>query len=230
MATRSLVKRVRLAGGILLIVGLLIICVWMAAISWRPSPAEYPLQGMDVTEDMEMIDWFGVKDADVDFVYVRATIGADRRDALFARNWAGLYEADVRRGAIHVFSLCRLARDQAANFVTTVPRVADALPAAVDLDFEADCPARPDRAVLLDELKTFISAIETHSGKPVLLKLSSAFEAQYEVSAAIRRGLWMSQSFFAPDYATRPWRMWQASRIRRVPGIARPVHWNVVAR
>ena len=229
MALRRGARRLGLLLGALILLGLALVCGWIWAISWRPPPETYRFQGVDVSEADGPIDWFAVQGGQVDFAYVRATIGADRRDTRFADNWSLLYQADIRRGAIHVFSLCRLARDQAANFVTTVPRTADALPVAVDLDFDSDCPARPDRAVLLGELRTFISAVETHTGVPVLLRISRAFERQYEVSAAIPRGLWCAQSFFKPAYTVRPWRMWQASRIRRIPGVDRPIHWDVVA-
>ncbi len=48
---------------------------------------------------------------------------------------AAAREAGVQAGAIHRYSLCQLATDQAANFIRHVPRRADALPAVVWLDY-----------------------------------------------------------------------------------------------
>ena len=164
-----------------------------------------------------------------DFAYLRATAGAEVRDARFAANWADVYATGMRRGAMHGYSLCRLAADQANNFNTTVPRATDALPAVVMVDFTPDCPSRPERAVLLDELRRYITMVELHTGKPVLLKVAKPFDAAYRVTGAIPRPIWAVQNFFPPDYPARPWKMWQANDMRRIDGVDGPVHWDVVA-
>jgi lysozyme len=70
--------------------------------------------------------------------------------------------------------------------------------------------------------------IETHMGKPVLLRISRAVEADYRLSAALPRPVWAMGNVFPPAYAARPWRMWRASDFRRVPGIEGPANWDVV--
>jgi lysozyme len=205
-------------------------CLGWAAISWRPSVENFPIQGVDVDQRDGPIDWFTLKGAGADFGYARATIGATGQDLRFADHWMGMQEAGVRRGAIHVFSLCAQAADQAANFVRTVPRSDDQLPAAVRLGFRDDCPARPQRDVVIGEVTRLLMAIETHSSTPTLLMLEPPFEEHYRIAAAIPRNLWGMRTFVEPDYLPRPWRMWRASGIRRAPGVDGLVHWNVVAR
>ncbi|WP_066655589.1 MULTISPECIES: GH25 family lysozyme [unclassified Sphingomonas] len=222
-------KTLRISAGIILALALVGVCAWMWAIAWAPARSDYAQQGIDVSDEAGKIDWFTARSSNLDFAYARATVGADVRDALFAENWAGIYEAGIRRGALHAFSLCQLASDQAGNFTATVPRDADALPVAIDLSFRDDCPARPERDVLLVELRQLAATIETHSGKPVILRISPDFEAQYQVSGAIDRPLWSTGMFFPPAYSARPWRLWQASTIRRIEGAERPVNWNVIA-
>lgn len=219
----------RFCAGLLLAIALIGGALWMYAVNWTPSRTDYAVQGIDVTEASGAINWSVVRAMDVDFAYARATAGVGFRDGRFPDYWAGMIEAGVRRGAIHVFSLCGLASEQAGNFVATVPRDPDALPVAIDLAFQADCPARPVRDVVLGEIRELASVIETHSGKPAMLRVSPDFEAAYRVSEAIPRPLWNTRLFVAPTYSTRPWRMWQSSTIRRVEGVERPVNWNVVA-
>jgi lysozyme len=230
MSLRTFGRRLRLFTGIALALGIVGVAAWMLAISWRPAVRDFPLQGPDIGEETGAIDWFTLKGAGADFAYVRATTGADLQDSRFAENWSGLYEAGVRRGAIHVYSLCRLAADQAANFVRTVPRSSDQLPVAIELDFQDDCPARPDRDVLVGELTRFLIAIETHTGEPTILKLAKRFDAEYRIAQAIPRSLWSMQSYFPPEYLPRPWRMWQATRMLRIAGAEQSVRWNVVAK
>jgi lysozyme len=71
--------------------------------------------------------------------------------------------------------------------------------------------------------------VESHTGKPVLLKVSKAFDAAYGVTLAIPRPVWAVQDFFPPDYPARRWRMWQANGTRRIDGVDGPIHWDVVA-
>ena len=147
MPGRILLRRVRILGPIALILALLALLGWLCAVNWRTSLAHFPVQGIDVGAAQGPVDWFEVKAApDISFAYVRATVGADRRDRRYVANWRGAFEAGVPQGAIHVFSLCQLAADQAGNFVSQVPHLPGQLPMAIDLDFRPDCAARPDRA------------------------------------------------------------------------------------
>lgn len=214
--------------GILVLGALLAMIVHQLVGRWAPSRGSYPQQGIDVSHHQGLIEWSSVRAAGVDFAYIKATEGGDVRDARFAANWEGARQAGIRRGAYHFYTLCRLASDQAANFIANVPREPNALPPVIDLEFGGNCKARPDRTVLLGELATFITMVEAHSEAPVMLYLTSEFDEYYRVSDAISRPLWLRRTVFMPDYGARPWVMWQANPRRRVSGIEGPVDWNVV--
>jgi lysozyme len=207
---------------------LLALLLWVFAMRWAPSRDAYPLQGIDISAAQGEIDWRKVRAAGADFAYVKASEGADIHDERFAENWQNAREAGLRRGAYHVFTLCRLARDQATNFIATVPREANILPAVLTLAFEEDCTARPDRKVLLSEIALFIEMVEAHTGKAMIVYLTKDFEDAYQVSSAVDRSLWLRRIFFAPDYGSHPWVIWQASDQRRIDGITGPVNWNIV--
>ena len=210
--------------GIALLVGLLF---WFA-IHWRPSVESYPVQGVDVSEIQGAIAWPTVAAAGVRFAYIKATEGADIRDPRFTENWTGTAKAGVTHGAYHRYSLCRLASDQATNYISTVPRDADALPAAIQLDFEGDCKERPARSVIISEIEGFAALVEAHTGKPIVLYLTQDFEELYQVTHATDRQIWLRSAAFPPNFGAHAWTMWQANRIRQVPGIAGPTHWNVI--
>jgi lysozyme len=201
---------------------------WLAA-RWTPDRARFPIQGVRIDEDNGVIGWGGLVASGVDFAYLEATDGAGRRSPDFAANLSGARNEAMRVGAVHRFSLCALAEDQAANFIRVVPRFADALPAAVRLDFADDCPVRPARALVLRELSTFLSQVEAHSGKKSIIMPTVAFENEYRVSGAIDRTIGLKRNFFPPDYAAHPWVMWEANDFVRIPGASGTVHWIVVA-
>lgn len=198
------------------------------AVGWAPTRDQYPVQGISVDESHGTIIWHVAGATGVDFAYIQATDGADRRDANFSANVEGAREAGIRYGALHNYSLCRLATDQATSFVTTVPRGDNMLPPAIRLAFDNGCGDRPGRALVLSELNTFLNQIESHSEKPAIIAVSREFEEMYNISSGIDRTFWLEANFFPPDYATKPWVMWRASDMRRISGVDGPINWNVV--
>lgn len=198
------------------------------AVSWAPARDQYPVQGISVDESHGKIIWHVAGATGVDFAYIQATDGADKRDANFATNIEGARQAGIRYGALHNYSLCRLATDQATIFVTTVPRGENMLPPAVRLAFDNGCGERPGRALVLSELNTFLNQIESHSEKRAIVAVSQEFEELYNLSSGLDRTFWLEANFFPPDYATKPWVMWRASDMRRISGVDGPINWNVV--
>lgn len=216
------------AGAVLLAALLGIYVVWTYLTGWTPSRDEYPVQGIVVSAANGKPDWARLGATGVDFAYVTAVEGAHGRDTQFQANLQAVQEAGVRFGALHHFDICRLASDQATLFITTVPRNDKALPPAVQLDFSDTCKGRPNRALVLSELATFLGQIEAHSGMPAILLLTPEFEKEYQVSKAIDRTVWLEGDWFLPDYSARPWVMWTANTARSVDGVDGRVRWAVV--
>lgn len=205
------------------------VAAWQYATHWRPSTERYPVQGVDVSASDGAIEWNNVSAAGADFAYAVATRGARERDPAFETNWHGMEATGMRRGAVHLYSFCQPAREQANAFNTFVPADADALPVAIDISYDPGCTTRPERDTLVSELKLLAGTIEAHMRKPVLLRISRAVEMDYDISAALPRNLWASGNFIAPSYAARPWRLWRANDMRRVDGIDGPANWDVAA-
>ncbi|WP_447931147.1 GH25 family lysozyme [Sphingopyxis fribergensis] len=203
------------------------LALWWAA-RWIPDRALYPTQGVTIDANNGDVHWGSIKAAGADFAYIMGTDGSSAVDPKFARNMAAAREAGVQAGAIHRYSLCQLATDQAANFIRHVPRRADALPAVVWLDYDDRCPDRPTRALLLSELATFLAQIEAHMGKQSVIAPGPAFESDYKVTQGIARTIWLRRDFFEPDYAAHPWAMWQANDYVRLSGAEGTVGWNAL--
>jgi lysozyme len=210
--------------------GLLALAGWSWATGWHPSTERYPLQGIDLPERAPAaIEWGTVRAGGADFAYLVATSGADRRAPRFETHWAALPQAGLRRGAVHLYSLCQPAEAQANAFNTTVPRTGDALPAAVDISYREDCTARPGRPALVAALRRFAAIVEAHTGHPLILRVARGVEDDYQLTAAIDRPIWAMGNLLRPGYPARPWRLWRASDLRRIDGIEGPVNWDVVA-
>ena len=215
-------------GIIMLGIALAVYAGWRYVTAWAPSRDEYPVQGIVVTQSNGHPNWAELGATGVDFAYITAVEGARTRDAEFQANLAGAQDAGIRFGALHHFDICRLASDQATMFITSVPRNESALPPAVQLDFSDTCKGRPNRALILSELATFLNQIEAHSGTPAILLLTREFEKEYQVSKSIDRTVWLEGNWLTPDYSARPWVMWTANLHRRIDGVDGPVRWVVV--
>lgn len=203
------------------------LALWWAA-RWIPDRALYPTQGVTIDAGNGDVHWGSIKAAGADFAYIMGTDGSSAVDPKFVRNMTAAREAGVQAGAIHRYSLCQLATDQAANFIRHVPRRADALPAVVWLDYDDRCPDRPTRALLLSELATFLAQIEAHMGKQSVIAPGPAFESDYRVTQGIARTTWLRRDFFEPDYGAHPWAMWQANDYVRLSGAEGTVGWNAL--
>jgi lysozyme len=202
---------------------------WWHLRHWTPERAAFPVQGVEIGDADEVVDWTALKAIGADFAYVDASASAFARDPSFAKHLEGARSARLQVGAVHRYDPCQPAGPQAANFVTVVPRDARMLPPAVELDRLADdCPIRVSDQAVESELMTFLNQIENHTGKPAILKITRQFEKRYRVATAIDRNLWLVRDRFQPEYAGRPWTMWTANGALATEADDEPVHWIVV--
>ncbi|VXC99048.1 GH25 family lysozyme [Sphingomonas sp. AX6] len=209
--------------------GLIAAACWTYATGWEPDRTRFPVQGVDVSAANQGISWDAVRANGATFAYIVATQGARARDAAFQSHWEGAYMARLRRGAIHRYSLCDHPRAQATNFMATVPRTTDQLPAIVEFAFDEQCAARPNREALLDDVASFLTTAEAHLGKPMLIAPTEPFEDEYALSEGIARPIRASSTWLEPNYLPRAWTLWRASTLKRIDGVDGPLNWNAVA-
>lgn len=194
---------------------------------WMPDRARWPTQGVAVGADNAPVSWAGLASQGATFAYIDATDGAEAVSPRFTAEHDAAVAAGLRVGAIHRFDICALASEQAAAFVRLVPREASALPPAVMLDFSARCERRPTRALLLTELTTFLTQVETHMGKAAVVSPGADIEADYGVAEAVNRPLWLRSNRAEPAPEAGQWTIWQANDAALVAGSTGPTRWLV---
>ena len=224
-------SRLRLLGALSLLALLVAGWAWWELHHWRPSHTDFPVQGIEVGGDDGTVNWKAAKKIGASFVYLDASASAFARDPAFVKNLEDARAARLQVGAVHRYDPCQPADKQAANFVTVVPRDRAMLPPALDLDLTGDdCPVKVSDAAVESELMTFLNQIETHTGKPTILKISSSFENRYHLAAKIDRNLWLVRTRFQPEYAGRPWMLWTANGSLDNAASDAPLRWVVVGR
>jgi lysozyme len=180
-------------------------------------------RGIDVSHYQGDINWRAVAHDHVSFAYIKATEGADNRDARFARNWRGARSAGIRVGAYHYFNFCRSGRAQAVNFLAVTPR-ASALPPAVDLE----PPSRHCRVSgprVRRELTTYLARVERRDGRRAVLYVTPGFYQTYHRYLPARP-MWR-RSISARPGRGQSWSLWQYRMRGRVSGIHGNVDLNV---
>jgi lysozyme len=196
---------------------LLISLIAVAAGWWTPMADRY-VQGMDVSAHQGRIEWDALARADVRFAYIKASEGATFVDPRFQANWRDAGRAGIRRGAYHRFTLCRSAAAQAANFIRTVPRAADALPPAVDVENFQDCASRTAVA----QIEEFLNAIEARYGARPILYVTRQFHDAHERDFP-RERFWIRSLYAPPAFRRGDWVIWQHHNHATRPGIEAPV-------
>lgn len=229
--------RGRLAAALLLIALAGGAWAWWQAQHWTPSRQTYPVQGVLIGADDGAVDFRALAAVGASFVYLEASQGSEGRDARFAANLAALGESGLPFGVVHEYDPCVPAEEQAANFVTIVPRGAGPaeghaspalLPPVIALDKPASACGNPAIENGVEaELTTFLNQVEGHSGQPAILRLSEAFETQYHMASRIERNLWLEGGWLEPDYGGRPFTLWTANPQLATEVTERPVRWVV---
>lgn len=202
---------------------------WWQGQHWAPDREQFPVQGVLIGARDGDADFAALRAIGGEFAYLEASDGAAGRDARFAGNLENIRGSGLRFGAVHAYDPCAGADRQSANFLTIVPRDEGLLPPVVALDkLATDCADPMAETALESELTTFLNQVESHAGKPAVLKISERFESRYHIASRIERNLWLESDWLQPDYAGRPWTLWTANSRRMTEAGPLAVRWVVI--
>jgi len=160
------------------------------------------LLGIDVSHYQNKVDWFAVARSNVKFAFAKATEGNLSVDTMFARNWAGIQEAGLVRGAYHFGRPGRDAETQAVHFASIVGSLGfNDLPPVLDIE-EADGQSP---SAVIEWTRRFILKAEAIFARPIMIYTGAFW----------RSGLANTQD---PFFAARA--LWLAAYIRNptIPG------------
>jgi len=185
-----------------------------------PSSAKYPVRGIDISHHQTDIDWGILGRADLDFILIKATEGGDHKDTKFGEYWKRAGDLGLARGAYHYFTFCKSGREQAENFVQTVPDGPGLLPPVIDLEYGGNCSARPTRDELLKEIGDFSEIVEHKYGSRPIIYTTRQSYADFISGALPGYLVWIRDIYSAPQLPDgRAWSFWQYTHRGRLWGI-----------
>ena len=202
----------------------------MRADRWRPDAASVGAQGVALGTANRLLTADALKAAGARFVYLDAT-----RGTRLERGFTDLLDATRRSGlptgAIHHYELCTPAADQAAAFVTLVPRDGDSLPPLVMIEDQPDCQRPPSASLLRAELTTFLGQVETHGERRAVIGVAPKLAERYPLGAIRRERLLISpRTPPEPDLGPRRWAVWLANDRTQLDGVEGRVRWLALRR
>ena len=184
--------------------------------------------GIDVSEYQGEISWSYVDTLEnkhpLHYVFIRATVGKDRKDRKFEKNWLGAKENKMIRGAYHYYRPNENSLEQAELFIKTVTLQKGDLPPVLDIE---KLPKNQSIANLKLGLKRWLHAVESQYGvKPIIYSGESYYEdfLKEEFGDYL---FWFANYNFYREEIAEDWLFWQFTEKASVPGIKGNVDVNI---
>jgi len=184
--------------------------------------------GLDVSEYQGKIRWTYVDTLEqkfpLHFVFIRATVGNDRKDHQFKRNWLGAKENKMIRGAYHYYRPNENSLEQAELFIKTVTLKKGDLPPVLDIE---KLPKNQSIERLKIGLRRWLKAVELHYGvKPIIYTGEKYYDdfLKEEFSDYL---FWIANYNFYREEIQEDWLFWQFTEKATVPGIDYKVDVNI---
>ena len=175
--------------------------------------------GIDVSHYQGSINWREVaKERNIQYVYIKATEGAQLIDDTYRTNLRGARKAGLRVGSYHFFNPNANAREQFRNFSAVVKVKEQDLIPIIDIEHRGKSPL-PE---FQNRLKQFLQMVERHYGVRPVLYTSRDFYNKY-LSGPFTHYKYMIARYH-PDIPklcdNAAFVMWQYSATSRIRGIS----------
>jgi lysozyme len=184
--------------------------------------------GIDVSEYQGKIRWSYVDTIEdkypLRYVFVRATVGRDRPDRQFKRNWLGAKENKMIRGAYHYYRPNENSLEQAELFIKTVILKTGDLPPVLDIE---KLPKEQSIERLKVGLKRWLKAVEKHYGVRPIIYTGEKYYDDFLKEEFSDYLFWIANYNFYREEIQDDWLFWQFTEKATVPGIDTKVDVNI---
>ncbi|MFV8342124.1 glycoside hydrolase family 25 protein [Flavobacterium sp. XS2P39] len=184
--------------------------------------------GVDVSEYQGRIRWTYVDTLEekypLDFVFIRATVGRDRKDRRFDRNWLGAKENKMIRGAYHYYRPNENSLEQAELFIKTVTLQKGDLPPVLDIE---KLPRNQSLDSLKVGLKRWLKRVEQHYGVKPIIYTGERYYDDFLKEEFSDYLFWIANYNFYREEINEDWLFWQFTEKASVPGIKGNVDVNI---
>jgi lysozyme len=184
--------------------------------------------GIDVSEYQGKIRWSYVDTIEekypLRYIFIRATVGNDRVDRQFKRNWLGAKENKMIRGAYHYYRPNENSLEQAELFIKTVKLKKGDLPPVLDIE---KLPKEQSIERLKIGLRRWLKAVEKHYGVRPIIYTGEKYYDDFLKEEFSDYLFWIANYNFYREEIQDEWLFWQFTEKATVPGIDCNVDVNI---
>lgn len=187
------------------------------------------VRGIDVSYFQERISWRRVRQAGVQFAFIRVSDGLTVSDPKFGYYWSGARRVGILRGAYQYFRPDESPIAQADLLIAAVRRDPGELPPVIDVETDGGKPP----AQLAARVRTWIERVRTQLRVEPIVYTGPDFWRERAGGADLSgQPLWLAH--YTASCPTIPppwtrWTFWQHTDRGAVPGIDGPVDLNLFA-
>lgn len=198
----------------------------------NPTPARFPVHGIDAARFQKHIDWNTARANGVNFAFLKATEGGDLLDPKFKEHWRGAQRAGMWRGAYHFYYFCTAPEVQAGWFIRNVPHSPGALPPVLDMEWNPFSPTcatvRPPARKVRAQMRIWLRIVEEHYGQRPIIYTTPKFYKENGLGLFTGYDFWLRTTAKTPReaYPGQSWTFWQYSATGLIPGIQGEVDLN----
>jgi lysozyme len=184
--------------------------------------------GFDVSEYQGKIRWSSVvaieKRYPLRFTFIRATVGKDRLDRQFKRNWLGAKKSKLIRGAYHYYRPNENSVDQAVFFIKNVKLRKGDLPPVLDIE---RLPRNQSIQNLKLGLRRWLALVESHYKVKPIIYTGEKYYVDFLRDEFSDYLFWIANYNFHREKIKGDWLFWQFTEKGRIPGIKTNVDVNI---
>ncbi|MCL4245628.1 MAG: glycoside hydrolase family 25 protein [Candidatus Dadabacteria bacterium] len=193
-----------------------------------PDKEKYPVRGIDISHHQESVDWRILSRANLDFAFIKATEGGDHKDTKFPYYWEEAGKLGIARGAYHYFTFCKTGREQALNYMDSVPDEEGMLPPIINLEYSGNCSARPGKEKIIEEIAVFSDLVTEKYGKRPIIYATNKSYRDFLAGELPGYKIWIRDIYWSPSLPDgREWTFWQYTDRGKLWGVEGFVDFNV---
>lgn len=167
-----------------------------------------------------------IQNQEIEFVFIRATMGDDGIDSRFTQNWKGFDTTAIKRGAYHYYRPNENSTRQAENFIKNVRlRPGDLIP-VLDIEKHSSIQSRDK---LREGLKNWLRIVEEHYGvKPMIYTGDRFFWEVLHNEGFDDYPIWVANYNRVVQPETKNWMIWQFTEKGKLTGISENIDLNIL--
>jgi lysozyme len=187
------------------------------------------IYGVDFSHYQGVIDWdklMYIHDSTpITFVFLRATMGARRRDKHFKYNWEKAKVHGFVVGAYHYYRPNENSTRQANNFIKRVKLETGDLPPVLDIE---KLSTRQSVKNLKIGLKNWLNIVEKHYGvKPIIYSGDNFYKKHLSSKEFEEYTIWIANFNKVTSPKVKKWKIWQFSEEGIIKGSYEKVDFNI---